>query len=157
GVDNNHKVVTGPEVYVTPEAVAEFSLLQNQFSAEYAHSTGGQFITVTKSGTNDFHGTAYEFLQNRRLNALDTLQKNAGIVRNLNAGDNANPRFDFNRWGGNVGGPILRNRLFFFTSWEQYALGTAASPGGITAPTADGLTTILSLPGISQANLAVFK
>ena len=81
GIDNNRKDVTGPEVYVTPEAVSEFSLLQNQYSAEYGHSTGGQFITVTKSGTNQFHGRAYEFLQNRRLNALDTLQKNAGIVR----------------------------------------------------------------------------
>jgi len=157
GIDNNNKVVTGPQVYVTPEAVAEFSLLQNQFSAEYGHSTGGQFITVTKSGTNDFHGRVYEFLQNRRLNALDTLQKNAGIVRNLDAGDNANPRFDFNRWGGNLGGPILRNRLFFFTSWEQFALGQAASPGGISAPTAAGLATISSLPGISQTNLSVFK
>ena len=157
GIDNNRKDVTGPEVYVTPEAVAEFSLLQNQYSAEYGHSTGGQFITVTKSGTNQFHGTAYEFLQNRKLNALDTLQKNAGVVRNLSAGDNANPRFDFNRWGGNVGGPILKNKLFFFTSWEQYALGQAASPGGITAPTAAGLATITGLPGISASNLAIFK
>jgi carboxypeptidase family protein len=157
GIDNNNKVVTGPQVYVTPEAVAEFSLLQNQFSAEYGHSTGGQFITVTKSGTNDFHGRVYEFLQNRRLNALDTLQKNAGIVRDLTAGDNANPRYDFNRWGGNLGGPILRNKLFFFTSWEQFALGQAASPGGISAPTAAGLAAISSLAGISQTNLSVFK
>ena len=157
GIDNNNKVVTGPQIYVTPEAVAEFSLLQNQFSAEYGHSTGGQFITVTKSGTNEFHGRVYEFLQNRKLSALDTLQKNAGIVRDLSAGDNANPRFDFNRWGGNLGGPILRNKLFFFTSWEQFALGQAASPGGISAPTAVGLSTISSLPGISQSNLSVFK
>ena len=52
-----------PEVYVSPETVREFSLLTNQYSAEYGHSTGGQFITITKSGTNEFHGTAYEFLQ----------------------------------------------------------------------------------------------
>ncbi|PWT92332.1 MAG: TonB-dependent receptor [Blastocatellia bacterium] len=157
GVDNNNKVVTGPQVYITPEAVSEFSLLQNQFSAEYGHSTGGQFITVTKSGTNEFHGRAYEFLQNRRLIALDTLQKNAGIVRDPNAGDSAYPRFDFNRWGGNVGGPILKNKLFFFSSWEQFALGQAASPGGISAPTAAGLATLAGLPGISQSNLGVFK
>ena len=51
GVDNNRKDVTGPTVYILPENVAEFSLLQNQFSAEFARSNGGQFITVTKSGT----------------------------------------------------------------------------------------------------------
>ena len=156
GIDNNQKSTTGPEVYVTPEAVSEFSLLANQFSAEYGHSSGGQFITVTKSGTNEFHGTAYEFLQNRRLNALDTLQKNAGVVRTLGTAD-AIPRYDFNRWGGNVGGPILKNRLFFFTSWEQFALGQAASPGGVSAPTAAGLATIASLPAISAGNFAVFK
>jgi hypothetical protein len=156
GIDNNDKAVTGPQVYVSPETVQEFSLLTNQYSAEYGHSTGGQFITITKSGTNEFHGTAYEFLQNRKLNALDTLQKNTGTVRTPGT-DNSIPRFDFNRWGGNVGGPILKNKLFFFTSWEQYALGRAASPGGISAPTAAGLATIASLPGISAANLAIFK
>jgi hypothetical protein len=156
GVDNNAKDVTGPRLYVTPEAVTEFSLLQNQFSAEYSHSTGGQFITITKSGTNEFHGTAYDFLQNRKLNALDTLQKNAGVVRELGT-PNSNPRYDFNRWGGNVGGPIIKNKLFFFTSWEQYALGQAASPGGISAPTAAGLATIAGLPGISAGNFSIFK
>src|SRR5262249_59342021 len=90
-------------------------------------------------------------------NALDTLQKNAGIVRDRSAGDNAYPRFDFNRWGGNVGGPILKNKLFFFTSWEQFALGQAASPGGIAAPTAAGLSILSALPGISAANPSIFK
>ncbi|MGH9764218.1 MAG: carboxypeptidase-like regulatory domain-containing protein, partial [Blastocatellia bacterium] len=81
GVDNNDKSVTGPQVYVSPEAVSEFSLLSNQYQAEFAHSTGGQFITVTKSGTNSYHGSVYGFFQNRHLNALDTLQKEAGITR----------------------------------------------------------------------------
>jgi Carboxypeptidase regulatory-like domain len=156
GVDNNDKAVTGPQIYVSPETVQEFSLLTNQYSAEYGHSTGGQFITVTKSGTNGFHGTAYDFLQNRLLNALDTQQKNGGVVRTLGT-DNSNPRFDFNRWGGNVGGPILKNKLFFFTSYERYALGRAASPAGISAPTSAGLAAIAALPGISAANFGIFK
>ncbi|MEJ7618205.1 MAG: hypothetical protein WKF30_14855 [Pyrinomonadaceae bacterium] len=49
GVDNNDKSVTGPQIYVSPEVVAEFSLLQNQFSAEFGRSNGGQFVTVTKA------------------------------------------------------------------------------------------------------------
>ncbi len=157
GIDNNDKSITGPQIYVSPETVAEFSLLTNQFSAEYGHSTGGQFITVTKSGTNEFHGTVYEFFRNRKLNALDTLQKDAGVVRDLSAGDLANPRFDFNRFGGNVGGPILKNKLFFFTSYERSALGQAASTGGLTALTAAGLATVSALPGVSQTNLGIYR
>ncbi|MGH9929775.1 MAG: carboxypeptidase-like regulatory domain-containing protein [Pyrinomonadaceae bacterium] len=61
GVDNNDKSVTGPQSYISPEEVAEFTLLQNQFSAEFARSNGGNFLTVTKSGTNDFHGSFYGF------------------------------------------------------------------------------------------------
>ncbi len=56
GVDNNNKGVTGPLVTVPNDAVAEFSLLQNQFSPEFGHSSGGQFNTVVKSGTNSYHG-----------------------------------------------------------------------------------------------------
>ena len=81
GVDNNDKSVTGSQSYISPEEVAEFSLLQNQFSAEFGRSNGGQFITVTKSGTNQFHGSFYGFFRNRYLNALDNLQKTAGVIR----------------------------------------------------------------------------
>ncbi|HEX8178315.1 MAG TPA: carboxypeptidase regulatory-like domain-containing protein [Pyrinomonadaceae bacterium] len=171
GIDNNRKDVTGPAIYVSPETISEFSLLSNQYSAEFGRSTGGQFIVATKSGTNDFHGTVYEFLQNRHLNALDTLQKNAGVVRDTSAGDLANPRFDYNRFGGNIGGPIYfphfgeggptvysgKNKLFFFFSYERQQLGQAASPGGLVAPTAAGFATINSLPGLSARNVSIFN
>jgi hypothetical protein len=65
GIDNNNKSVTGPLVFVPNDAVAEFTVLQNQFSPEFGHSSGGQFNQVVKSGTNDFHGTLYEYLRNR--------------------------------------------------------------------------------------------
>src|SRR5215467_12035604 len=95
GVDNNDKSITGPQVYVSPEAVSEFSLLANMYAAEFARSTGGQFITVTKSGTNSFHGSAYGFILNRHLNALDTQKKAQGITRSTSISNpNANPRFD---------------------------------------------------------------
>ncbi len=58
GIDNNSKSVTGPVVFIPNESVAEFTLLQNQFEAEYGHSSGGQFNTIVKGGTNLFHGTA---------------------------------------------------------------------------------------------------
>src|ERR1041385_3227114 len=170
GVDNNDKAVTGPQSYISPEEVAEFTLLQNQFSAEFARSNGGNFITITKSGQNDFHGTAYTFWRNRYLNALDTIQKNAGV--NRDKGDpNFMPRSDFFRGGFNIGGPVyaplfgeggpgfrlLRNKLFFFTSYERLQHGSAAGAGGIVTPTAEGFAIINSTPGLSATNRAVFN
>src|SRR5205085_856501 len=73
GIDNNDKSVTGPQVYISPETVQEFSLLSNQYSAEFARSTGGQFILTTRSGSNEFHGTGYFFGRNRKFEAIDTL------------------------------------------------------------------------------------
>jgi hypothetical protein len=171
GVDNNDKAVTGPQSYISPEEVAEFTLLTNQFSAEFARSNGGNFITVTKSGTNNFHGTAYSFFRNRYLNALDTIVKNAGVTRNRADGDLFMPRSDFFRGGGNIGGPVffprwgeggpslwkLRDKLFFFTSYERLQTGSAAGSAGIITPTASGFTTLAGLPGVSATNLAVLR
>ena len=107
GVDNNRKDITGPQIYVSPEVVQEFSLLQNQFSAEFARSNGGQFLTVTKTGTNDFHGSLYGFFRNRYLNALDARQIEENFVRQRDVpGTQFMPRFDFFRGGGNLGGPL---------------------------------------------------
>ncbi|MEP7270216.1 MAG: carboxypeptidase regulatory-like domain-containing protein [Acidobacteriota bacterium] len=159
GVDNNDKSITGPQLYVSPETVAEFSLLANQFSAEFGRSNGGQFITVTKSGTNQYHGAAYGFFQNRYLNALDALQKRAGVIREQVAGreDDFMPRADFGRFGANAGGPIIKDKLFAFGSYERIQSGNAASAGGLVAPTAAGLTAIGALPGISTPNFNIFK
>jgi len=156
GVDNNDKTVTGPQVYISPEAISEFSLLTNQYSAEFAHSTGGQFIVATASGTDKYHGSAYGFMENRKLNALDTQQTLIGVTRATN------PRYDFDRFGGKLGGPIpgtgLRKKLFFFGMWEEYHTGQAASPGGIEVPTAQGFNIINSYSSMfSPTNLAAFN
>ncbi len=172
GIDNNRKDISGPAVYVSPETVSEFSILTNQFSAEFARSTGGQFIVASKTGGNEFHGTAYLFSRNRFLNALDTAQKNGGVVRERNVpGTTFMPRYDFNRYGGNLGGPLHlprfgtggspivsgKDRLFFFASYEALGIGNAAAPAGLTAPTAAGFTALDRVPGLVAANLALFK
>jgi len=165
GIDNNDKSVTGPQSYISPEEVAEFTLLQNQFSAEFGRSNGGQFLTVTKSGSNEFHGSLYGFFRNRHLNALDTQLKNAGVTRN------ENPREDYFRGGGNFSGPVylprfgeggpwytsLKNKLYFFTSYERLQEGKGASATPIFAPTAAGRATLNGIAGLSAANLSVFN
>jgi len=171
GVDNNDKAVTGPQSYISPEEVAEFTLLTNQFSAEFARSNGGNFITVTKSGTNDFHGTFYGGIRNRYLNALDTIKKQAGQTRNRADGDLFMDRSDYFRGGLNLGGPVifprfgeggpkfwnLKDKLFFFTSYERLHTGSAAGAAGIVAPTAAGFATLNTIPALNATNLAVLN
>ncbi|HUO28241.1 MAG TPA: carboxypeptidase-like regulatory domain-containing protein, partial [Bryobacteraceae bacterium] len=149
GIDNNSGSVTGPLVTVPNDAVAEFTFLTNQFGSDFGHSSGGQFNQVVISGTNQYHGTAYEYMYNRNLDAAD----------NLNAveGNPLHPRYDNNRFGGTFGGPIKKNKLFFFADYEYNPVGTIGATGTVCAPTAAGYNTIAGIPGISQTNLTELK
>lgn len=152
GVDNNNKSVTGPLVIVPNDAVQEFSALTNQFSPEFGHSNAGQFNTVVKTGTNDIHGGAFGYFQNRNFNAIDQ-----SVIQALGPGA-SNPRFDDNRYGGQAGGPIVKNKLFYFGDFEYRTRGQASvAAGGLCAPTAAGYTTIQSIPNISSTNLGILQ
>src|SRR5258708_4223541 len=83
GVDDNNLGVTGNNSTVIPDAVAEFNLTTNQFSAEYGHSAGGQFSLVTKTGTNNVHGSGEWYNQNKNYNSLDNLTKNAIAAKTI--------------------------------------------------------------------------
>jgi carboxypeptidase family protein len=164
GVDNNSKGVTGPLVSVPNDAVAEFSLLQNQFSPEFGHSSGGQFNTVVKSGTNSFHGLAYIYNQNRHYDALDTIVALGGqgsgpncATQGGSACSSPGPRFDQNRIGGQIGGPVVKNKLFFFVNYEYEPLGQSALPPAVCSPTAAGFATINATPGLSATNVSIFE
>lgn len=88
------------------DAIQEFSVLTGSFSAEYGRSSGGVVNAITRSGTNQFHGSAYEFLRNSALDA-----------RNFFDGPKV-PPFRRNQFGGSIGGPIRKNKLFFFADYE---------------------------------------
>jgi hypothetical protein len=150
GVDNNEKSTTGALIFVPNDAVSEFTLMQNQFSAEFGHSSGGQFNTNIKSGTNAVHGTVYEYMQNRNLNAIDQTNANQGI--------RTNPRYDSNRLGATIGGPILKDRLFYFGTFGYNPTGSASTPtSALFSPTAAGYSQLANIPGISQTNLSVLQ
>jgi hypothetical protein len=150
GVDNNNKSVTGALITVPPEAVENFTLLSNQFNSEFGHSSGGQFNTTVKSGTNSFHGSAYEYFRNRNLNAVDQTWVQQGLT--------SNPRFDANRFGGTLGGPIIKNKLFFFTNFERNPVGFISVGGGaVLAPTAAGLAAMGGDPNLSATNFGIFQ
>jgi hypothetical protein len=155
GLDNNNPSVTGPLAPVIADAVEEFTLLTNQFAAEFGHSTAGQFIITTRSGSNEFHGRGWWLTQNRNLNSLDN------ITRAVTAPGADKPRFDWNRLGGQAGGRVLRDRWFYFGSYEYRNLTLASRPSGtILVPTQAGLTTLQALAstpgsGVSPVNVGI--
>src|SRR5246500_3154730 len=134
GVDDNRVYVTGSTSEVIPEAVADFNLVTNMFSAEVGHSAGGQFNIVTKSGTNDWHGSFWEFNNNRNFNAMDNLEKGSSLT--------APRRIDRNRAGADIGGPLIRDRLFIYGAYQFSSTGLAAAAVQQLAPTAEGIALL---------------
>jgi len=157
GIDNNSKSVTGPLLYVSNEAVGQFVLLQNIYSAQYGHSSGGQFNTLIKTGTNKLHGGVYEYFQNRNLNAVSSTQGIANRTPGSGHAANFNPRFDFNRYGGTLGGPIRKDKIFAFANYERQQQGQTSASTAICVPTAAGYATLNSLTFASTTNLKVYE
>ena len=120
GGANNDLLDNGVVYNPNPDAVQEFKVLTSNFTAEYGRNGGGIVTVVTKSGTNAFHGSAYEYNRNDAYNAND-------FFSNLNN----QPRavLKRNQFGGTIGGPVLKNKLFFFGSYEGQRQN-ALQPGG---------------------------
>jgi len=106
GIDNNNRTDPGQLTFVSNEGNTEFVSYQNQFPPAYGHSAGGQFNITAREGNNEVHGGLFEYFQNRNLDAVDQSFARQGVT--------GNPRYDQNRFGGNVGFPIIRDKVFFF-------------------------------------------
>ena len=125
GVDNNNTFFgqstgrTGvrPPYQFSEEAVQEFQVNQNGFSAEFGRAGGAVINVITKSGANEFHGGAFEYFRDEALNANDPAFKvsrtPAGVLR-----ANIRPKSQINQFGGRLGGPIVKNRAFFFFTFD---------------------------------------
>ena len=108
GVDNNDLFLNRLVINPSLDAVQEFALIQNTYDAEYGRSAGAQVNMVVKSGTNDVHGTAYEFFRDSALDARNVLQP----------ADSPKPPQQRHQFGGTIGGPIRSNKAFYFVSVE---------------------------------------
>jgi hypothetical protein len=116
GLDNNayspsNQGYSSQVVQPSPDALAEFKVVTSNFAAEYGRVGGGVINAVLRSGTNQFHGTAYEFLRNTDLNA-------AGFTFSPTVFQK--PTLQRNQFGATIGGPLIKNRLFFFADYEGY-------------------------------------
>ncbi|MBV9082787.1 MAG: TonB-dependent receptor, partial [Acidobacteriaceae bacterium] len=122
GINNIDRQVGGPvNTYRIADAVQEFSVTTTAASAEFGRESGGQVNIVTKSGTNQFHGSAFFFLRNDALQARSFFTNKLGGVK---------PILRQDQFGGTVGGPIIRDKTFFFYSWEHMHL---KNPAAVTA------------------------
>jgi hypothetical protein len=114
GVDNNaygtsNQGFSNQVVQMAPDAVAEFRVVTGLPSAEYGRSSGAVINATMKSGTNEIHGSAWEYLRNTKLNAAGFFKPATG-----------KPVFQRNQFGFTLGGPIARNRAFYFADWEGF-------------------------------------
>lgn len=106
---------------VSVEGIQEFKATSSAFSAEYGRSTGGVVNITTKSGSNDFHGTAFHFFRNDALNANSFFSNRASLRK---------PALRHNQYGGNIGGPVLKDKVFFFFNFEGAQISRATAITG---------------------------
>jgi hypothetical protein len=129
-----------PIVIPTQDSVGEFKVQYNNLGPEFGKFSGGIMNFSTKSGSNAFHGEAYEFLRNKVLNSNDYFLKQSQLAAGK---PNQPPPYVQNQFGFNVGGPIIKDKTFFFVSWEQFRLRT----GSVT-------NTTVPLPAFRQGDFS---
>jgi len=109
GMDNNERAIGTMVLRPSMDALAEFRVQTNLYSAELGRTAGGVINLITKSGTNEVHGSLFEFLRNEDLDA-----------RNFFAPSGPTPMDRQNQYGGSIGGPIRKNKMFFFADYEEF-------------------------------------
>jgi hypothetical protein len=125
GLDNNERVIGTIGVRPAIDSIQEVRILTNSFSADGGRAGGALINVITKSGTNNFHGTLYEFFRNDKLNAF-AYQFGAHAPK---------PRLRQNQFGGSLGGPIFKNKAFFYGDAEFFRQIRGGLPSSLTVPT----------------------
>ena len=105
GANAEEGVHNGAAMIPNLDSIAQFRIITNNFDAEYGNYSGGQINVVTKSGTNQYHGTVFDFLRNTDLDARNYYSPTRGV-------------YIQNQFGGTVGGPIRKNKIFWFVDYQ---------------------------------------
>lgn len=121
--DNNDVLGGTAAIVPNPDALEEFTVQTSNFSAEYGRNMGAVINAVTKSGTNNYRGSAYDFMRNDRMDAKQFFAVEKGKLRR-------------SQYGGTLGGPINRDQMFFFVAYEGLKLRQGESRSGLVVPTA---------------------
>jgi hypothetical protein len=149
GADNNDNFSEGSFNVQPPlESVSEFTVLTNNMSAQYGHASGALVSAVQKSGTNSFHGVAYEFNRNRSFNASDFFANRAGSDK---------PKYIRNQFGGEIDGPIKKDKTFFSFTFDRYDLRQGSNLV-VHVPTPSELTAMSTNAGpLAQYYIQKYK
>ena len=128
GVDNNESLVNSVQIFPPIEGVQEFRVITSGAAAEFGRAGGGVINVITKGGTNDFHGSLYEFFRDDSLDALSNLAEDRGVEKS---------DFRRNQFGASLGGPIKQSKAFFFGEYAGFREKLPVEVGGrVTVPTA---------------------
>jgi hypothetical protein len=127
----------GAAIVPNLDSIAEFRVITNNVDAEYGHYAGALISVVTKSGANEFHGSAFEFLRNTALDARNFFDTQRGLFRR-------------NQFGGTLGGPVLRDKVFFFIDYQGTRELRGISGGKIPVPTLDQRNGDFSAPATAS-------
>lgn len=136
GIDNNERVIGTIGLRPSIEAISELRVQTNDYSAEAGRTAGGVISIITKSGMNDFHGSAYEYFRNDKLDA-NTFAFGANLPKS---------ELRQNQYGGSVGGPIFKNKTFFFADYEGFRLVQGENPATRQVPTQAQYNALRSNP-----------
>lgn len=151
GQNNNDNSVAGPALFLSdPEFVGQYVLITNNFGPEYGRNAGSVVNIITKSGTNAWHGSVFENENNSILNSLTSAENANGATHPPRAND---------EFGGfTIGGPLVKNRAFFFGGFDEeiVSANTLYSSGALT-PTPAGLATLAACPGVDANALSAMS
>lgn len=131
GVNNDDPSTTGPSTKLILDAIQEVTVLKNSFNAEFGSAAGGQFNTITMSGTNTPHGSLFSYLQNEAFNA--------------DSSNGTRPKFRDHRFGGTLGFPVIKDKVFFFGAYQYDRVNQSAVTSSYLAPTVAGMQQIAGL------------
>ncbi len=162
GQSNNDNTIGGPSIFFgNQDTIAELQVVTN-FDAEYGRNLGGVVNYITKGGTNQFHGTGFEFWQGDRFDSLQNQEKNPlfgfcpqGVSPSTGCSQPVVPQFVQNQFGGTVGGPIKRDKVWFFGSTNFERLRSAGSPFSSSASLTPTMTGIQQLQAAFPNNPGV--
>jgi hypothetical protein len=127
GVDNNDLYINQYSVLPSVDAIQEFKVQSSDYSAEFGRGGGAQVNVVLKSGTNQFHGSGFEFVRNRKMDAKNFFDEPDCTPDSIPGTCAPIPRLDRNQFGGTLGGPIQKDKTFFFASYEGLRLRQATT------------------------------
>lgn len=139
GLDNNDNSITG-QVYqpTVRDAYSQVTVLGGDYSAEFGRAGGAVVNVITRSGSNQFHGSAYDIIQNAAFDALTPGQKSQSELTEV-------PQYSQNTFGFSLGGPVIQNKLFFFGTFQADLVRAGGVTGTAVVPTAAGISQLRAL------------